>query len=221
MDHKLITLLVHGYVRNIQHNSEIVNSNSHTVLDIYNLVQSFHCQSDVWNVELSSNTFKIMGQYLKLIQNVGFYNQYFNAFGGHTIRKGQKKIWRVKICQLDERFWAPTVSLAIGIIDYSKISDVMNGNFYNELYEGYAYIAANGWLKHRSITKPIQTYATVCRQNGIIKMELDMASTQNCTLKYCINGKDYGFVFEHIESDNKEYVMAVSMWKSDTIQLIE
>eukprot|EP01084_Bolivina_argentea_P256880 432664_1 len=213
-------LLVHGYVRHMENKAAVINSDNHNVLDIYKLVQSFHLVSDIWNNELSHNKFEIDGKYLRLMQHAGAYNTFCNAFGVTKIKRGEKKLWKIKIHELDDCFWTSTVSLAIGVIDFANIKNNMEGNFYDENHGGYAFVAGNGWLNHKSLNNCIKRYGVRCKKNDIIEMELDMTSS-NCTLKYDINDKDCGIAFEQIAYEKKEYVIAVSMWKTDQIELLQ
>ena len=215
----LAVLLVYGYVRNIEKNTSMIDKNNHNVSDLYNIVRSYHFVPDLWDKTITSNTFNINKEYLKLKQNAGCYNTFYNAFGTIKVKSGERKLWRIKICKLDQQFWAPIVSLSIGIINSCQVSKIKSGtNYCDDEYGGYGFIVGNGWLKHSSIDS-IKTYGTVCKQNDVIRMELDLIKS---TLKYCINNREYGIAFQNvITNDNIEYILAVSMWKGDEIRLIE
>ena len=144
-------LLVHGFVRDMERATAMVDDSGHNVLDVYNLINSFHFVSDVWDQSLTCNKFQIEGDYLTLNLDkcAGIYNEYCNAFGSIKVKLGEKKLWRIKICELDPRFWAATVSLSIGIIDAALVSKIGDDkSFYDH---GYGFIAGNAWLKHKSI----------------------------------------------------------------------
>lgn len=169
---KLASLLVHGFARDLdQGHSE------HDMNVIYDLIQTFHLVVDQWDTNTSDEEFLIQNKHLKLSQNVGTYANFCNAFGKQRIKIGQKKEWKIKICEFDHEFWTKIPSVSIGIIDASQNEDNLCGG-------GYSYIATNGWIKHHSIKDSIKVYGRVAKQNDIISMELDMRSKSNCTLKY-------------------------------------
>ena len=50
-------------------------------------------------------------------------------------------------------------------------------------------------------------------------MTLNLESNKGI-LSYCIHGKDFGIAFDNIHV-NKAYILAVSLWDDESLQLIE
>lgn len=175
----------------------------------------FFCvTSDVWNMELMSEVFTTDPNNDKLLHHSGV-TGLRSAFLTNIVSFG-KHCWTFKIIN-----YGP-YNLMFGIWNLESLVptkaalDTYIGSVANTAYVfdfGFAELNiydTNSWTG-------AYTYGQQCEIGSIIKMNLNM---DDLTLSYCINDKDYGIAFQHIEN-TKYSAIITSFANQNCVELIK
>ena len=126
------------------------------------------------------------------------------------VRDGKHK-WQFKI-----KKYGRFKSMAIGIWKCETGKAPKNSWFPLEK-NGYGYVIGKGCTaSHTEAGGTDKRYGIRCKENDIIEMYVDFTGQ---TVKYSVNGKDYGVAFN---IDNVPYKVAISScWKNDSVEFLE
>lgn len=207
-------LLVYGYIRKYD--------DLYFVVDIINICFSFYnIKMDKWDINNSSKYLLYHQNRLQPKKIINLNNTSFwkNAFGSTVIQKGQRYRWKIKLCDAKTYY-----SIRIGIVDINDVynTDLLKDNFEQSALDrvsnkAFVISCFTGYFWHKSIGKQ---YAKQCKNNSIIIMEIDLKFNKNGTLKYMIDGIDYGYATQNIDC-NAKYILAVSLVNNESVILLE
>ena len=142
-------------------------------------------------------------------------SNWYTGFGTEYVKKGQTRKWKIKLANNESAAWFKAY---IGICDVKKcqskmegpVSDAQNVQFSMHLYTGYKC--------HES--RDGKPYAIRVGRGKIVEMILNMKGKGKATLKYIIDGKDYGVAFDNID-EKKCYKLAISIQNRESYKLVK
>eukprot|EP01084_Bolivina_argentea_P104079 186397_1 len=204
---------VYGWIRKAEQELQL----PHIPLMISNICILYY-NYDIWNQTITNSKIKIDDKSISTSNNIGY--KYRVAFGTKEISAPMINKWHLSIGNgYKSRY------IVIGIIDSytAHWSDwSMNGNFYNELNNGYGLKGIDGALFHGG-NKPTEDYSiTMGSTKGYFdcgdKIEM-ILNLQDGILKYVINDKDKGVRIR--VTKGSKYKLCVALCESCSLVLHE
>ena len=159
---------------------------------------------DEWDKKYLADGVEINGQMMKAPDTF----EWTSVYGRHSIDKGSYT-------------WEVTIKASCQWFSFGLIED--KPDILEEFIESINYVDAHGCVLHdngkfyRGSTSPLKDYSAAFEDaDAKITMTLDM---DNHTLRYIVNGKDYGVVTDKL--DKKKYRMVVTVWNDkDGVELL-
>ena len=135
-------------------------------------------------------------------------------YGTYVCHKGSSYQWRIKINEYHGAgtlYWHPCIGIIINKKDILEKWVDDNGYAYKK--QGY-FVAGTTGKKIPETKKYCKTFDKI---GDIMKVNLDLI---NYTLKYEINGKDYGIAFDNIEKYDYRLVVTVAEGENTELELM-
>ena len=217
--------LVYGFMRRIDIDQEIPEDIKQLCLSFYRILR------DKWNPAISNSSLKINNETGEIYVADG-YDSWKNAFGSFIIKKGDIQTWKIKITNDSSHQWGiRDRHVSFGVIEYKSNNQLFYRNMTQNAFcncdeesainNAYAYSTNRGDLMCSDDYRI--SYGTGCQKDDILSMTLDLQQTENNhygTLSFGLNDKSLGIAFDDIDI-NKKYCLALAIYYSDDLQLIE
>ena len=212
-------LVVLGYIRKNYKSAVDVDLVTYCIMNYASFYYDEWCEYEM----KKENAFKVSYDNIMYISSWNMNDGYeWNSFGIEKIKKGQSKIWKIKVNHNpkfeyddhEERDHTRFIS-RIGVIQDSV---ACRGKVYQSggFGGGYFYIGM-GRLDNNCSIVPELAPGTEWKEGDIITIELDLIKG---TLTFLKNDKEYNMCFDNIDV-NKTYTLVARMWFDEMLQICE
>ena len=149
------------------------------------------------------------------LQRITKESNWYTGFGTEYVKKGEMRKWKIKLSANENAAWFKAY---IGICDVKKCQPKMEGPMSDTNNIQWSMHLYTGHKCHQS--RDGKPYAKRVSRGKVVEMILNMKGKGKGTLKYIIDGKDYGIAFDNVD-DRLAYKLAVSIQNRETYTLVK